>query len=104
MTDASYRADIDGLRAIAVLPRPPQTLLYEAYEADPERLLSFDRKTLEFDQQLKKVAADSDAVFISSFDVLCNERGCLTRLGDKARDIVQIDLTHFSAAGSWYLV
>jgi peptidoglycan/LPS O-acetylase OafA/YrhL len=104
-----------GVRRVVVMgtvpfwPRPPQTLMYEAYEADPERgvperLQNFDRKTLAFDQQLKKVAADSGAVFISSFDVLCNERGCLTRLGDNARDIVQIDLTHFSAAGSWYLV
>jgi hypothetical protein len=104
-----------GVRRIVIMgtvpfwPRPPQALMYEAYQADPERrvperLLSFDRKTLEFDQQLKKIAADFGAVFISSFDVLCNEKGCLTRIGDGAKDIVQIDLTHFSAAGSWFLI
>jgi len=26
------------------------------------------------------------------------------RSGDTARDIFQVDLTHFSAAGSWYLI
>jgi hypothetical protein len=44
------------------------------------------------------------ATFISARDVFCNEHGCLVRSGDTARDILQVDLTHFSAAGSWYLI
>jgi hypothetical protein len=37
-------------------------------------------------------------------DALCNDRGCLARLGDSAKDIVQPDLAHFSAEGSQYLI
>jgi peptidoglycan/LPS O-acetylase OafA/YrhL len=104
-----------GIRRVVVMgdvpfwPRPPQALMYEAYQADPrrrvpDRLFGFDKKTLEVDQHVRQIASDSGAVFISPFDTLCNESGCLTRLGDHAKDIVQIDLTHFSAVGSRFLI
>ena len=104
-----------GVRRVVIMgtapfwAHPPQSLMYEAYQADPwrgvpTRLSSFDRKNLDADRQLKTIAADSGAVFISAFDVFCNDEGCLTRLGDQARDIVQIDLSHYSAAGSSYLI
>ena len=88
---------------------PPQLQLFKAYKSDPahlvpNRLQSFDKRTLDFDRRLKEVAAKLGAVFISSYDTLCNEAGCLARLGNTSRDIIQVDLTHFSAAGSWFLV
>jgi hypothetical protein len=42
--------------------------------------------------------------FISLYDVLCDEKGCLVRLGDSEKDIIQPDLTHFSAEGSAYVI
>ncbi len=89
--------------------KPPQMLLLRAYQADPARLVpdrlqGFDRITLELDGRLKKVADQLGAVFVSSYDTLCNEAGCLVRLGNTAREIIQVDLTHFSAAGSRFLV
>ena len=64
----------------------------------------FDPETLKFDERLRKVTAEAGVDFISIYDLLCNENGCLVRLGESPLDIIQVDLTHFSAAGSWFVV
>jgi peptidoglycan/LPS O-acetylase OafA/YrhL len=104
-----------GIRRIVVIgpvpawPQPPQTMLYKAYRADPlhripERLFGFDKRTLMVDRQLREITSSLSVDYISAYDTLCNENGCLVRLGNTARDIVQVDLTHFSVAGSWFFV
>ena len=70
--------------------------MYRAYEADPlhripERLHGFTPLTLDIDRRLKEIAANLGIRFISAYDVFCNDNGCLTRLGDTAKDIVQFD-------------
>jgi peptidoglycan/LPS O-acetylase OafA/YrhL len=95
--------------SVPLWPQAPQTMLYKAYRSDPsrripERLFGSDTKTLAMDQQLRTITSDLAVDFVSAHDVLCNEEGCLVRVGDTAKDIVQVDLTHFSAAGSWFLV
>jgi hypothetical protein len=95
--------------SVPVWPRTPQSLLFAASRADPQRripnrLLAFDRQTAEVDRQLQSIASQAGAIYVSAQDVLCNRAGCLARLGDTAPDIVQVDRTHLSAAGSWYLV
>lgn len=104
-----------GVRRIILMgmppfwPVPPQVLLYKKYSADPShgvpnRLTTFDKETLEADQQLKNLAKKLGVSFISIFNILCNEDGCLTRLGDRAQDIIQPDRGHFSNAGSSYVI
>ena len=104
-----------GVRRIVVVgsvplwPQPPQVMLYKAYRSDPlhripERLIGFDAKTLAVDQQLRAIASGLGVDFVSAYDILCNEDGCLVRLGNTARDIIQVDLMHLSAVGSWFLV
>jgi hypothetical protein len=104
-----------GVRRIVVIgtvpfwPKPPQLMLYNAYRRDPlhripERLFGFDKETLEADRQIREITSSLGVPYISAYDTLCNENGCLVRLGNTARDIVQVDLTHFSAAGSWFFV
>ena len=104
-----------GIRRIIVIgtvpawPQPPQMMLYKAYRADPlhripERLFGFDTQTLMVDRRLRKITSSLGVNYISAYDTLCNENGCLVRLGNTASDIVQVDLTHFSAAGSWFFV
>lgn len=44
------------------------------------------------------------AEFISSSDVLCNEDGCLTRIGDAAGDITASDQVHLTEKASVYLI
>ena len=44
------------------------------------------------------------STFISSWDVLCNEQGCLTKVGANPTDLVANDSQHLTAAGSIYLL
>jgi peptidoglycan/LPS O-acetylase OafA/YrhL len=44
------------------------------------------------------------AEFISASDVFCNEDGCLTRIGDTARDITVSDQVHLTEKGSVFLI
>jgi peptidoglycan/LPS O-acetylase OafA/YrhL len=95
--------------SVPAWPQPPQIMLYKAYRADPrhgvpDRLFGFDTRTRAVDRQLRDITSSSGVAYISAYDALCNENGCLVRLGDTAKDIVQVDLTHFSAAGSSFFV
>jgi peptidoglycan/LPS O-acetylase OafA/YrhL len=95
--------------SVPAWPQPPQIMLYKAYRADPrhgvpDRLLGFDTRTVAVDRQLRDITSRLGVDYISAYDALCNEHGCLVRLGDTAKDIVQVDLTHFSAAGSSFFV
>jgi hypothetical protein len=96
-------------------PRPLQQMLYRAYRADPlhkipDRLPSRDMVPsidvmTRIDRQLKEIASDTGATFVSARDVLCNENGCLALLGSgDAKEIVQLDMNHLSVAGSRFLV
>jgi peptidoglycan/LPS O-acetylase OafA/YrhL len=87
----------------------PQLMLYRAYMRDPlhkipERLFGFAKQTLEIDQRLKEITARLGVRYISAYDVLCSDEGCLARLGDTANDIVQFDKMHLTPTGSWYFV
>jgi hypothetical protein len=87
----------------------PRLGMYQAYEADPlhripERLSNFTPITLDIDRRLKEMASELGIRFISSYDVFCNNNGCLARLGDTAQDIVQWDQTHLTPKASWYLI
>ena len=104
-----------GVRRVVVLgavpywPEPPQALLYKTMRLDPlhripDRLPVFYPEGFKFDKELKMITTAQGATFVSVHDVFCNEEGCVVRSGDTARDIFQVDLTHFSAAGSWYLI
>ena len=84
-------------------PRPLQQMLYRAYRADPlhmipNRIPSRDMEPSldvmrHIDQQLKGIASDTGATFVSARDVLCNENGCLALLGSSdAKEIVQLDM------------
>jgi hypothetical protein len=44
------------------------------------------------------------AEFISASDALCNADGCLTRIGDSARDISASDQVHLTEKGAVFLV
>jgi peptidoglycan/LPS O-acetylase OafA/YrhL len=105
-----------GVRRIIVIGSVPrwrdsaQWELYNAYRRDPshtipERSLDFAKGLLDVDQEVKDVASKSGAKFISAYNVLCDsDTGCLLRLGDAAKDIIQVDRTHFSASGSYFFI
>jgi hypothetical protein len=53
---------------------------------------------------LREKLASSGAEFISVWDVMCNADGCLTRIGDTAKDISASDQVHLTEKASVYLV
>jgi hypothetical protein len=90
----------------------PRTL-YDAFTKDPLRripkrllgpMMVFPRDFLQVEHAIEKIASKFDATFISPTKILCNLRGCLVRIGEKATDIIQIDLNHFSQQGSRYFI
>jgi len=105
-----------GVRSVIVIGSVPrwrdsgQLEIYDSYRSDPlhripERSLDFAKGMIETDERVKQIAIAAGAKFVSAYDVLCDDvDGCLLRLGDSARDIVQVDRTHFSAEGSYYLI
>jgi hypothetical protein len=56
------------------------------------------------ERDLREAAVAEGAEFISAADVLCNEQGCLTRLGDAASDITASDQVHLTEKASVFLV
>jgi peptidoglycan/LPS O-acetylase OafA/YrhL len=54
--------------------------------------------------RLRDKVVPSGAEFISVWDVMCNADGCLTRIGDKASDILATDQVHLTEKGSVFLV
>jgi peptidoglycan/LPS O-acetylase OafA/YrhL len=56
------------------------------------------------DAALRAKLTPLGAEFISAWDVLCDAQGCLTRIGERASDIVQSDQVHLTEKGSELLV
>jgi hypothetical protein len=104
-----------GVRRIIIVgstpfwPDRPQSLLFNAFTNDPShriptRLSGFSKKTRQVDQDLQEIASALGVRFVSVTNVLCNNLGCLARLGVSADDLVQVDTNHLSNAGSDYVV
>lgn len=58
----------------------------------------------DWDDYFRKNIPKLDVEYISIYDVLCNEKGCLTRTSDNAKDITAIDFGHLTKSGSIYLI
>jgi peptidoglycan/LPS O-acetylase OafA/YrhL len=57
-----------------------------------------------YDARMRAALLPQGAEFISARDTLCNERGCLTRIGEAASDITASDQAHLTEKGSIFLV
>jgi peptidoglycan/LPS O-acetylase OafA/YrhL len=68
----------------------------------PERS---DRATPDSSEaRLREKLTPLGAEFISAWDTLCNADGCLTRIGDTAKDISASDQLHLTEKGSTFLI
>ena len=56
------------------------------------------------DRELRDAVVPEGGEFISALDVMCDDQGCLTRLGDEARDITASDRVHLTEKASVFLV
>lgn len=87
----------------------PKTL-YQAYLSDPahripERLATgIDARRRRQDAALAELARRYGMEYVSPLQILCNDEGCLTRVGDGPGSLVTWDEEHLSSAGSEYVV
>jgi hypothetical protein len=56
------------------------------------------------DRDLRETVVPAGGEYISAVDVLCNDEGCLTRLGDAVSDITASDQVHLTEKASVFLV
>jgi hypothetical protein len=56
------------------------------------------------DRDLREAVVREGGEYISAVDVLCNDEGCLTRLGEAASDITASDQVHLTEKASMFLV
>ncbi len=56
------------------------------------------------DEQMRAFSQADDVEYISAWRALCDDEGCLTRVGPAADDVVTTDIVHLSDAGSKFLV
>lgn len=58
----------------------------------------------QFDELLEKMAKSRGFQYISAWNVICNEEGCLNRVGPTHNDFIAFDYGHFSKSGSIYFI
>jgi hypothetical protein len=56
------------------------------------------------DEQMRAFSQANGVEYISAWRALCDDEGCLTRVGPAADDVVTTDIVHLSDAGSRFLV
>ncbi len=70
----------------------------------PPRVAGVARSDSVYDNLMREKLLPLGAEFISAREELCNEEGCLIRVGDSAADIIISDQAHLTEKGSDYLI
>jgi peptidoglycan/LPS O-acetylase OafA/YrhL len=76
---------------------------YRLHHAIADRITS-GVSGAEGDARMQSFSRNAAIDFISARDVLCDEDGCLTRIGPTADDVLTTDIIHLSEQGSKFLV
>ena len=79
---------------------------YRANRKLPPIYMSFglNRNIKPWDDYLKIEVPKNGAEYISAYDQLCNNTGCLTRTSNSPHDLTAVDWGHLSKVGSIYLM
>ena len=56
------------------------------------------------DSRVRDIAQATNIRFVSIYDALCNQDGCLTGIGDTKEDVMVFDRVHLTVEGSLFLV
>jgi peptidoglycan/LPS O-acetylase OafA/YrhL len=59
---------------------------------------------LKLDPSMKELATRKKINYISLAKILCNDKGCMTRVGDNFNNLITLDYGHFTEFGSIYIV
>jgi hypothetical protein len=103
----------DGVKKVVFIgPAPhwktvlPKLILRKLWQDTPERTWTeVDSKYIKANQELKSQWPKDDTTpYVDLIEFMCNEQGCLTRVGpDKRADISAFDYVHFSPTASSYV-
>jgi peptidoglycan/LPS O-acetylase OafA/YrhL len=77
---------------------------YEKHGVIPSRMKYGLQLRSALDRNLRERSRVAGALYVSPIDLMCDEEGCLTRVGDNNKDITAWDDVHLTVAGSIYLV
>jgi peptidoglycan/LPS O-acetylase OafA/YrhL len=118
--DANYKVEnlrptVEALRALNIrrivilgpvpvwmggLPAAVATYYRRSGELMPERIWQYVEKN-SGDSNMRKISASLGVDYVSARDALCNNRGCVTRIGES---LVARDSVHLTPVGSTFLV
>ena len=112
--DELIKAKVKRIDLIGPVPRWPDGLPQTLYTfisqgtelgGVPQRMsFGLAPGTEMYDQELQDVATQFGINYISAIKILCNEEGCLTRVGEGVGSLTQWDHGHLTTAGSEFLV
>ena len=89
---------------------PLPDVLVAAFKKDPRHRVptrtSFGLLPVagQLDRQIRELALQLKVAYISVVDIMCDDHGCLARVGDRQDDLTAWDNTHLTAAGSAFVV
>ena len=63
-----------------------------------------DRRIRQFDNEMNALSERSGILYVSAWNILCNDDGCLSRLNDDVEGLMTFDEGHLSPAGSSFFV
>jgi hypothetical protein len=112
-TVKQLKQDLPKTRIIVIGPVPrwqpsPQAITLRQWIFQPDghqNHLPIRQKAYELryiDEILEANADKLDYIYLSPNALLCNEEGCVARVGEKYTDFIAVDYGHFSKAGSIY--
>lgn len=114
MQAIAQKLKADGVQKVIFIgPAPhwktalPKLILRKLWQDTPERTwVEVDTKYIKANQDLQSQwPQDPSLHYFDLINLMCNEQGCLTRVGpDKRADISAFDYVHFSPATSKYVV
>jgi hypothetical protein len=119
--DARLKSSVDflreqGVKEIFLVGPPPiwkpdlKTAVfyfYTRHQAVPDRMkdgLEDFQATQSMDARLRKITKDVGIRYISALDRLCNNEGCVVRVGQAPDALIAADRDHYSTKGSIYFV
>jgi hypothetical protein len=116
LTDASIAEALTELRKICdnivvIGPAPMwkpylAKQVYNSWNANgrlPDRLPMDSRPYREFDRTLAQLSEKAQVRFVSAFDALCNDEGCLTHTPASRSEILTFDYGHLTPEGARFV-
>jgi len=108
----SVKEQFPKTKIIVIGPVPHWKISPQKQYFDNWRSMSGDKSTLrlqattlkDIDYQLGKLTKAKGSIYISSINILCNESGCLARVGNQPADLIARDYGHFSKSGAEYFI